>query len=170
MEDIRMSLRELIDTAKERLRELQYAPATINAFSRYWRELLEYAEKVQTQYFSVTLGEDYLREVCHIDVAEGTHDPNLQGGKLIPLSERFIYWWIFRTAAAFCEKGKKSTPPFQTVSWKLPSIFTPCAGAVTTGSGRYNPKNSQWNGFYCIWSRREYGRLEKCGIQISPVF
>ena len=65
MEDIRMPLRELIDTAKERLRELQYAPATINAFSRYWRELLEYAEKVQTQYFSVTLGEDYLREVCH---------------------------------------------------------------------------------------------------------
>lgn len=78
MENIRMPLRELIETAKERLQELQYAPTTINAFSRYWRELLEYAEKAQTQYFSVTLGENYLREVCHIDVAEGTHDPNLQ--------------------------------------------------------------------------------------------
>ena len=39
MENIRMPLRELIDTAKERLQELQYAPTTINAFSRYWREL-----------------------------------------------------------------------------------------------------------------------------------
>lgn len=64
MENTRMPLRELIDTAKDRLRELRYAPATINAFSRYWRELLEYAEKAQTQYFSVTLGEDYLRDVC----------------------------------------------------------------------------------------------------------
>ena len=50
MENIRIPLRELIDTAKERLQELQYAPATINAFSRYWRELLEYAEKVQTHF------------------------------------------------------------------------------------------------------------------------
>ena len=81
---------------------MQYAPTTINAFSRYWRELLEYAEKAQTQYFSVTLGENYLREVCHIDVAEGTHDPNLPRWKVNP-PKRVVYLlvWIFRTAAAF---------------------------------------------------------------------
>lgn len=111
MEDIRMPLRELIDTAKERLRELQYAPATINAFSRYWRELLEYAEKVQTQYFSVTLGEDYLREVCHIDVAEGTHDPNLPRWKVNP-PKRAVYLLVdLQNSGSVLRKGQEKYTP-----------------------------------------------------------
>ena len=170
MENIRMPLRELIDTAKERLQELQYAPATINAFSRYWRELLEYAEKVQTQYFSVTLGEDYLREVCHIDVAEGTHDPDLPRWKVNP-PKRAVYLLVdLQNSGSVLRKVKESTHPFRTASWKLQSIFTLCAGAVTTGNGRYNSRNLQWSGFCCIWNRRGCGRLEKCGIQISPAF
>ncbi len=84
MENTRIPLKELIDTAKKRLQELQYAPATINVFLRYWRELLEYADKKQSQYFSTTLGEDYLREVCHINVVEGTRDPNLPRWKVNP--------------------------------------------------------------------------------------
>ena len=48
MENTRMPLKELIDTAKKRLEELQYAPSTINAFLRYWRELLEYADEKQS--------------------------------------------------------------------------------------------------------------------------
>lgn len=45
MEDTTMPLKELIDKAKERLQELQYSPATIKLFSRYWREILEYADE-----------------------------------------------------------------------------------------------------------------------------
>ena len=111
MENIRMPLRELIDTAKERLQELQYAPATINAFSRYWRELLEYAEKVQTQYFSVTLGEDYLREVCHIDVAEGTHDPDLPRWKVNP-PKRAVYLLVdLQNSGSVLRKVKEKYTP-----------------------------------------------------------
>ncbi len=90
MEDTRIPLRELIDTAKERLQQLQYAPATINVFSRYWRELFAYAEEKQAQYFSTTLGEDYLREVCHINVADGTQDPDLPRWKVNP-PKRAVY-------------------------------------------------------------------------------
>jgi len=90
MEGIKIPLRALVDTAKMRLQELQYAPATINAFSRYWRELLEYADERRIQYFSVTLGEDYLREVCHINVVEGTQDPNLPRWKVNP-PKRAVY-------------------------------------------------------------------------------
>lgn len=111
MENIRMPLRELIDTAKERLQELQYAPATINAFSRYWRELLEYAEKIQTQYFSVTLGENYLREVCHIDVAEGTHDPNLPRWKVNP-PKRAVYLLVdLQNSGSVLRKVKEKYTP-----------------------------------------------------------
>ncbi len=58
MGNAKIPLCELIDTAKMRLQELQYAPATINTFSRYWRELLEYADEKKAQYFSVALGDD----------------------------------------------------------------------------------------------------------------
>ena len=112
MENIRMPLRELIDTAKERLQELQYAPATINALSRYWRELLEYAEKVRIQYFSVTLGEDYLREVCHIDVAEGTHDPDLPRWKVNP-PKRAVYLLVdLQNSGSVLRKAKEKYTNF----------------------------------------------------------
>ncbi len=90
MGNAKIPLCELIDTAKMRLQELQYAPATINTFSRYWRELLEYADEKGAQYFSVALGEDYLKEVCHINVAEGTHSPDLPGWKINP-PKRAVY-------------------------------------------------------------------------------
>ncbi len=90
MENAKIPLCELIESAKMRLQELQYAPATINAFSRYWRELLEYADEKKAQYFSVALGEDYLKEVCHINVAEGTHAPDLPSWKVNP-PKRAVY-------------------------------------------------------------------------------
>lgn len=111
MENTKMPLKELIDTAKKRLQELQYAPSTINMLSRYWRELLEYADERQSRYFSTTLGEDYLREVCHINVVEGTQDPDLPRWKVNP-PKRAIYLLVdLQNSGSVLRKRKEKHTP-----------------------------------------------------------
>jgi len=111
MEGTKIPLRELVETAKMRLQELQYAPETINGFSRYWRELLEYADERQVQYFSVTLGEDYLREICHINVAEGTQDPNLPRWKVNPPKRAVYLLADLQNSGSVLRKSKEKYTP-----------------------------------------------------------
>lgn len=90
MENAKIPLWELIDKAKRRLQELQYTPATIKVLSRYWRKLLEYADGKQIRYFTVMMGEDYLRDVCHIHVAEEAQAPDLPRWRVTP-PKRAVY-------------------------------------------------------------------------------
>lgn len=90
MENVNVPLPELIETVKTRLRELQYRPATIYGFSFYWKKLLEYAEERQAEFFTVALGEDFLKEVCHIDVTAEEEAPGLPRWKVNP-PKRAVY-------------------------------------------------------------------------------
>lgn len=117
MEDTTMPLRELIDKAKERLQELQYSPATIKLFSRYWREILEYADEKQIQYFTVMLGKDYLRDVCHIDMAEDTQASNLPSWRVNPPKRAVYLLADFQNSGSILRKIRGNHPP-------IPSCFS----------------------------------------------
>ena len=111
MEENRIPLPELIQAVKTRLRELQYSKATINSFLSYWKALLEYANECHEQYFTVTLGEDFLREKCHIDVTAEGQAPNLPRWKVNP-PKRAIYLLVdFQNSGSVLRKGKEKYTP-----------------------------------------------------------
>lgn len=68
MQQTKMTLQELIDTAEARLADLNYSQKAIYDFHRCWLDLLSYAEERNEKYFSVELGEKYLLERRGIDV------------------------------------------------------------------------------------------------------
>lgn len=107
MERTKILLPELIETAKARLQELQYRPSTINGFSRYWKELLEYAGEHQAQYFTISLGEDFLREMYHIDVAVETQAPDLPRRKVNPPKRAIYLLADFQNSGSVLRKGKE---------------------------------------------------------------
>lgn len=111
MENTKIPLPELIETVKARLRELQYRPETIKGFSRYWKELLEYAGEHQAQYFTVTLGEDFLKEVCHIDVTAEKQAPELPRWKVNPPKRAIYLLADFQNSGSVLRKGKEKYTP-----------------------------------------------------------
>ena len=111
MENVNVPLPELIETVKTRLRELQYRPATIYGFSFYWKKLLEYAEERQAEFFTVALGEDFLKEVCHIDVTAEEEAPGLPRWKVNPPKRAVYLLADFQSSGSVLRKGKgKYTP------------------------------------------------------------
>ena len=90
MQQTKMTLQELIDTAETRLVELNYSPNSIYIFHRCWHDLLAYAEERNEKYFSVELGEKYLLERRGIDVLADESTLGLTRSKIRP-SKRAIY-------------------------------------------------------------------------------
>ncbi len=117
MENVKIPLPELIATVKTRLQELQYSPKTICGYSCYWKKLLEYADKRQIKYFTVTLGEDFLREVCHVDVTAEDPVSDLPKWKINP-PKRAIYLLVdFQNSGSVLRKCKEKCTP-------VPACFT----------------------------------------------
>lgn len=111
MENANVPLSELMENVKTRLRELQYRPATIYGFSFYWKKLLEYAEERQADYFTIALGEDFLREVCHINVTAEEEAPGLPRWKVNPPKRAVYLLADFQNSGSVLRKGKgKYTP------------------------------------------------------------
>lgn len=105
MENVSVPLPELIEVVKTRLRKLQYRPTTIDGFSSYWKKLLEYAEERQAEFFTVALGEDFLREKCHIDVTAEEEAPGLPRWKVNP-PKRAVYMLAdFQNSGSILRKG-----------------------------------------------------------------
>lgn len=111
MKNAKIPLPELIETVKSRLRELQYRPTTIYGFSCYWKKLLQYADERQIKYFTVALGENFLREVCHVDVTAEKQAPDLPRWKINP-PKRAIYLLVdFQNSGSVLRKGKEKYTP-----------------------------------------------------------
>ena len=123
MERTKIPLPELIESAKTRLQELQYRPATINGFSRYWRELLRYADEHQAQYFTVTLGEDFLREMYHIDVTTEEQAPGLPRRKVNPPKRAIYLLADFQNSGSVLRKGKEKYTPTPTCFKEISDHF-----------------------------------------------
>lgn len=90
MQQTKMTLQELIDTAEARLVELNYSPNTTYIFHRCWLDLLAYAEERNEKNFSVELGEKYLLERRGIDVLADESTLGLTRSKIRPY-KRAIY-------------------------------------------------------------------------------
>ncbi len=111
MDRAKIPLEELIESAKVRLRELQYAPTTISNFMMYWRKLIDYANQEGEKYFSTTLGESFLKEVCHIDVTAEEQAPGLPRWKVRPVKRAVYLLADFQNSGSILRKWKaKSTP------------------------------------------------------------
>ncbi len=123
MDKTKISLGELITSAKARLQELQYAPATISIFSRYWQELLDFADQKQAQYFSITLGENFLKEVCHIDVTAEEQTPGLPRWKVRPAKRAVYLLADFQNSGSVLRKGKEKYTPIPDCFLKVTEHF-----------------------------------------------
>lgn len=111
MDRAKIPLVELIESAKARLQELQYAPATIKNFMMYWRKLIDYANQKGEEYFSMALGESFLKEVCHIDVTAEEQAPGLPRWKVRPVKRAVYLLADFQNSGSILRKWKaKSTP------------------------------------------------------------
>ena len=84
MQQTKMTLQELIDTAEARLADLNYSSKSIYDFHRCWLDLLSYAEERNEKYFSVELGEMYLLERRGIDVLADESTLGLTRSKIRP--------------------------------------------------------------------------------------
>lgn len=123
MENAKVPLPELIETVETRLRDLQYHPTTINEFSFYWKKLLEYAGDRQAEYFTITLGENFLREVCHIDVTAEKQAPELPRWKVNP-PKRAVYMLAdFQNSGSVLRKGKEKYTPVPTCFMEITEHF-----------------------------------------------
>lgn len=123
MGNANVPLSELMENVKARLRELQYAPATIYGFSCYWKKLLKYAEKRQTDSFTVALGEDFLREVCHIDVTAEEEAPGLPRWK-VNQPKRAVYLLAdFQNSGSVLRKGKRKNTPVPACFMEITEYF-----------------------------------------------
>lgn len=120
MENAKVPLSELIETVKTRLQELQYRPQTIYGFSCYWKKLCEYAAVRHDEYFTVALGEDFLREVCHIDVTAEEEAPNLPRWQINPPKRAVYLLADFQRSGSVLRKGKGKYTP-------IPDCFTEIA-------------------------------------------
>lgn len=107
----RILLTELIESAKARLQELQYAPATVNNFMRHWRKLLDYAEQKGVEYFSIELGESFLKEVCNIDVTAEEQAPGLPRWKIRPVKRAVYLLADFQISGSILRKRKAASTP-----------------------------------------------------------
>ncbi len=113
----KMTLQELMDATKVRLKELNYADSTIYGYSHYWQDLLNYASEKQTEYFTVELGENYLWERCHVDVTAEEQAPDLPVWK-INVPKRAIYLLAdFQSSGTVFRKSKGNYTP-------IPNCFT----------------------------------------------
>lgn len=111
MDSTKTPLVDLIESATVRLQELQYASLTIDSFKRYWRKLTEYANQKGEKYFSITLGESFLKEVCYIDVTAEEQAPGLPRRKINP-PKRAIYLLVdFQNSGSVLRKGKEKYTP-----------------------------------------------------------
>lgn len=111
MDRAKIPLEELIESAKVRLQELQYAPTTINNFMMYWRKLIDYANQKGEKNFSIALGESFLKEVCHIDVTAVEQAPGLPRWKVRPVKRAVYLLADYQNSGSILRKWKsKSTP------------------------------------------------------------
>lgn len=123
MENTKVLLPELVQTVKARLQELQYRPETIYGFSCYWKKLLEYADERQAKHFTVTLGEDFLREVCHIDVAAEEQAPDLPRWKVNPPKRAIYLLADFQNSGSVLRKGKGKFTPIPDTFMEIAAHF-----------------------------------------------
>ena len=140
MENAKIPLPELIETVKTRLRELQYRPETINGFSRYLRELLEYADEHQAKYFTVTLGENFLRDVCHIDVTAEQQAPGLPRWKVNPPKRAIYLLMDFQNSGSVLRKGKEKYTPVPACFMEITEHFYVMCRSRYNGEGTIQSK------------------------------
>jgi len=132
MENAKIPLPELIQTVKTRLQELQYRANTIDGFSRYWKELIVYSDGRQAKYFTVALGEDFLREVCHIDVNAEKQAPDLPRWKVNPPKRAIYLLADFQSSGSVLRKGKRKYTPVPACFMEITERF------YAMCRGRYN--------------------------------
>lgn len=140
MGNVSVPLPELIEVVETRLRKLQYSPTTIDGFSSYWKKLLEYAGERQTEFFTVTLGEDFLREKCHIDVTAEEEAPGLPRWKVNPPKRAVYLLADFQNSGSILRKGKEKYTPVPDCFMEITEHFYAMCRSRYNGEGTINCK------------------------------
>ena len=161
MENAKILLPELIETVKIRLQELQYRPETIYGFTRYWKKLLEYADEHQTKYFTVTLGEDFLRDVCHIDVTAEKQAGDLPRWKVNP-PKRAVYMLAdFQNSGSVLRKGKEKYTPVPTCFMEITEHFYAMCRSRYNGERTIQSKKFTVERFLLHLEQKGIGAIEE---------
>jgi len=161
MDRERISLVGLIESAKARLQELQYAPATVNNFMQHWRKLLDYAEQKETEYFSIELGESFLKEVCHIDVTAEDQAPDLPRWKVRPVKRAVYLLADFQNSGSILRKWKAASTPIPTCFLEVAEHFYALCRSRYNGERTIQSKKFTVERFLLHLEQREMRSIEQ---------
>lgn len=85
-----LRLPELIAEVEQKLISLNYSPSTVASYRRRWMDLLDFAEKTETECFTVKFGERYLLERCGVNVFSDNSTQGMPRWKVWE-SKRLVY-------------------------------------------------------------------------------
>lgn len=123
MNKVKLPLPELIETVKTRMRELKYSSSTIYGYSCHWRKLCGYADERKSEYFSAALGEEFLRDVYHLDMTAEKQASELPRWKINSLIRAVYLLAEFQNSGSVLRKMKGNRTPVPTCFMEMTEHF-----------------------------------------------
>lgn len=142
MQQTKMTLQELIDTAEAKLADLNYSQKAIYDFHRCWLDLLSYAEERNEKYFSVELGEKYLLERRGIEVLADESTLGLTRSMIRPYKRAIYLLADLQKSGVVLENEEWSAPRSQLALLPYWSIILLWQEAIITAKELWPEKNS----------------------------